>query len=723
MANSEVDKGDENETYIPSAVSVQESTSSSSKMQPSDEVKSSNVGETQSTTWSDLLSTYRRLLSESPIRREDFLSVEEFARRKGLWLMLDSVPLDVVEAEVAVRHSLGDACKKSDYVRRFPHLMASIDRISIESDSENKSGSNTAQANKDTAKQTGTHRESGDGPPSPPSLMPGKEFGQYKIEQKIGRGGMGAVYKATHTHLGKTVAIKVLPDSFSTSPERVQRFQREMRVLGRLDHPNIVRAMDAGEVDGIHYLAMEYVDGIDLAKMVGELGPCTPESASRLLAQVAIGLSVAHDGGLVHRDIKPANVLVTKEGAVKIADMGLARFQDSEGSNESNHGLTAQFQTLGTPDYMAPEQWAGASEADGRADLYSLGCTLYFLLSGKAPFGTPDLKSTSRKMQAHMVLTPPALTDLRIDVPPKLEALYKKLMEKSPENRPQTALDVYRTINEIYPNGDHQSAFGTSIDLGKVSQLIDQQTMAFGGGYGASRRWTIVAGGGLVALLLLGGLFSLPRSSKSPVEDFPTSVETSSASLGVSILHKESDMEIFPSGTIGVDSEDAKFGALARLNVELKSPRYCYVFALNPTDDADWSIQLLYPDQPESEPEQVSNMAIPSRKTSYVPLTDGAGQVAYVLVESASKLPPFSDWVKKHPELSTWKKCDRIGVWQFKDGEMSLHPPPKRGYRAAIVDIAPPELSEVLANLNETMVTDRQKLTAVAFRVVGSETP
>ena len=201
-----------------------------------------------------------------------------------------------------------------------------------------------------------------------------RQLGQYQLIEELGHGGMGYVYKALHTKLKRTVAVKLLPVDRQRLPQAVSRFHREMEAVGRVDHPNIVRAHDAGEADGQFFLAMEFVEGVTLASLVRRLGPLDVADACEVVRQAAIGLQHVHEHGLVHRDVKPSNLMLTTTGVVKVLDLGLARLQ----VEEYGHGdATASSQIMGSADYMAPEQGSNPRDADARADVYSLGCTLF----------------------------------------------------------------------------------------------------------------------------------------------------------------------------------------------------------------------------------------------------------------------------------------------------------------------------------------------------------
>ena len=226
-------------------------------------------------------------------------------------------------------------------------------------------------------------------------VPPPDHIGQYFIGERIGRGGMGTVYKALHTRLKRTVVLKVLPADRLHDEVAVGRFRREMEAVGRLSHPNIVRATDAGEAEGIHFLVMEHCAGIDLAALVATCGPLAVPDACELVRQAALGLHNAHEHGLVHRDVKPSNLLLTTGGRVKVLDLGLALLLDAPAHKASgvpcahddptspdHHDWTEAGHALGTRAYMAPEQSTGAGRVDRRADVYSLGRTLISLLAG-----------------------------------------------------------------------------------------------------------------------------------------------------------------------------------------------------------------------------------------------------------------------------------------------------------------------------------------------------
>jgi serine/threonine-protein kinase len=281
----------------------------------------------------------------------------------------------------------------------------------------------------------------------------GKELivGPYVLLERIGEGGMGQVFKAWHRHLDRTVALKVIRKDRLDSQETVRRFQREIEVAARLSHPNIVAALDAGEVAGSRYVALEYVEGIDLAKLVKQRGPLPVAQACDYVRQAALGLQHAFERGLIHRDIKPSNLLVARAAGapddqacvVKILDMGLARAQGPTADSDE----VTQFQaTLGTPDFISPEQARDARSADIRADLYSLGCTLYYLLTGSVPY--PNA-APMEKLLKHWMEEPTPVEELRPEVGPEVAEIVRKLMAKRPEDRYQLPVELVAALAGI----------------------------------------------------------------------------------------------------------------------------------------------------------------------------------------------------------------------------------------------------------------------------------
>lgn len=270
-------------------------------------------------------------------------------------------------------------------------------------------------------------------------------LGQYKLRRELGKGGMSAVYLAEHTGMKMPVAIKVLPVKRVDEKSYLERFKREAQASFRLNHPNIARATNFDHSGDIWYIVLDYIDGIDLQKKVKEGGVLPVREAVEYIRQAALGLQYAHDEGLVHRDIKPANLILDNKGIIKILDLGLALGSD----DDEEGGLTKQHdeKVLGTADYLAPEQSKNSHAADPRSDVYSLGCTLYYLLVGRAPFAKG---SVVERIKAHWNEPPPNPLDELEEPPPDLDSaiidLYFRMLEKHPDARPQTAGEVADTI-------------------------------------------------------------------------------------------------------------------------------------------------------------------------------------------------------------------------------------------------------------------------------------
>lgn len=383
----------------------------------------------------------------------------------------DALLSELVALEVQYRKEQGDLASPDDYLRRFPgrddHIHAAfgrgvtasefIDRLaehdllepqdmaSLRASVPTANSSVTADAlaiqlvsaGKLTEFQADTLCT---GRPDP--LM----LGDYRIVNRLGAGGMGVVYEANHARLGKRVALKVLRRESIADRQMLARFEREMKAVGQLNHPNIVGAHDAREDDGVHYLVMELVEGCDLAKLVKQHGRLNVPDACEVVRQAALGLQHACEHKLVHRDIKPSNLMLTRgggssatgsDGVVKILDLGLARLDQ-----ELSASLTTAGQVMGTLDYMAPEQADNSNEVDIRADIYSLGATLYKLLCGQAPFEDPSYNTTVKKLGALANATVPPIQQLRGDVPAELVTIVECMLAKDPHDRFATPMDV-----------------------------------------------------------------------------------------------------------------------------------------------------------------------------------------------------------------------------------------------------------------------------------------
>jgi WD40 repeat protein/serine/threonine protein kinase len=272
-------------------------------------------------------------------------------------------------------------------------------------------------------------------------------LGPYLLLERLGEGGMGQVFKARHLKLDRLVALKVIRKDRLANPTIVRRFVREIRAAAQLEHPHVVRALGADEAGAVHYFAMEFVEGTDLAKLVKKEGPLPVAVACDYARQAALGLQHACDKGLVHRDVKPSNLLRDgASGTIKILDMGLALLGEAAEGEESTTTLTRDGVMMGTPDFIAPEQTLDAHSVDSRADLYSLGATLYFLLTGQVPFPGGTL---GQKIAAHLSKEPRPVEELRPEVPAGVAAVVRRLMAKRPEDRYATPAEAAQALSEV----------------------------------------------------------------------------------------------------------------------------------------------------------------------------------------------------------------------------------------------------------------------------------
>ncbi len=274
-------------------------------------------------------------------------------------------------------------------------------------------------------------------------------LGPYTLLDLLGEGGMGRVFKAHHNRLGRDVALKVIRKEKLTKPTVVQRFHQEIRAAAQLSHPNVILAFDADEADGIHYYAMEYAEGLDLTKVVAGSGPIAIPLACDYVRQAAVGLQHAYERGLVHRDVKPSNLLLTPKGQIKVLDLGLAMLNENLGGGDAKR-VTQEGLVLGTPDFLAPEQAQNPLGVDIRADVYALGATLYYLITGRVPY---DGATPADKLMQHVLAPPPRLLAVKPDAPPALDAVIQWLMAKKPADRPQTPAQAAMALLPFCPAG------------------------------------------------------------------------------------------------------------------------------------------------------------------------------------------------------------------------------------------------------------------------------
>jgi serine/threonine protein kinase len=341
--------------------------------------------------------------------------------------------LDLIAAEYDLRRGREPDLTPAEYVRRFPHFADDLPaRLAAPPPPRRVPPFEEAP--------TGIT----DSPPRPAEPVELPTVTGYEILECLGEGGMGRVYKARHRLLERLVALKVIRRERLSNPEAVRRFRREARAAATLHHPNIVAVHDAGQDGDTHFLVMEYVEGIDLDRLVRTGGPLPVHQACDYVRQAALALEHAHARGLIHRDVKPANLLCAADGTVvKLLDLGLARREAAGGDEQASSDLTQVGAMVGTADFIAPEQARNPTQADIRADLYALGGTLYFLLTGRPPFPGG---SVGEKLLRHQREEPRPIDQLRPDVPAAVQDIVRKLMAKQPEGRYQTPAQLAEAL-------------------------------------------------------------------------------------------------------------------------------------------------------------------------------------------------------------------------------------------------------------------------------------
>ncbi len=393
------------------------------------------------------------------------------------------------------------------------------------------------------------------------------QLGNYLLMEKIGAGGMGQVFKAQHLRMKRIVAIKLLPATMTKDKEAIARFEREVEAAAKISHPNIVAAFDADCANGVHFLVMELVEGSDLSALVKKNGPLSVGKAISYILQAAHGLEAAHKKGIVHRDIKPANLLLSSEGVVKILDMGLASLSD-EPDGLKHAELTSTGTVMGTVDYMAPEQALNTKTADARADIYALGCTLWYLLTGKSTYEGDTLMA---KLLNHRDQPIPSLRSASTDIPEQLDAVFRKMVAKKTEDRYQNMPQVIAEL-ERCRHGDDSTVIGREVVLPpaepdmmdflrdlSVTQAVavkaSPRPLTSDGRPRPSlpNRWLLIGGSLLAAFILLAGIVVSLKT-----KDGTLVVTVSEADADVQVLNEKGQVEVTRKGekgpiTIAVD--------------------------------------------------------------------------------------------------------------------------------------------------------------------------
>jgi serine/threonine protein kinase len=350
----------------------------------------------------------------------------------------------------------------------------------------------------------------------------------YEILEVIGRGGMGVVHKARHLMLDRIVALKVIRPELVADRKSVDRFQREARAASRLTHPNLVTIYDAAESNGMHFLAMEYIEGTDLAHLVRERGPQPTALACDFVRQAALGLQHAYECGMVHRDIKPGNLLrSSKDGRIKLVDLGLALLQGADENHASTGELTHTGAMMGTPDFIAPEQVRDCHNVDIRADLYSLGCTFYYLLAGRVPFPGGTMID---KLDKHRFETPQPIEQLRSDVPVGVADILRKLLAKRPEDRYQTPAQLADVLLPLCPS---DSVSLESLASAPPISLLPAKSNSSQAPAGSKRRrWAWAAAACFVVLLAVFVPMLILRALESGSDGEDQGISSVNSSVG-----------------------------------------------------------------------------------------------------------------------------------------------------------------------------------------------
>lgn len=452
-----------------------------------------NTGESQVTLLAELIQIdlERRWRSDVAVPAADPIparpKIEDYLTALPEFESLDQIPLEVIVAEFRVRQIWGDQPDLSDFVSRFPQRSSELKQAcakleldsSVQPTQEFQRDSNSegdAGAGSSTSNESLTHVEN-----SPEqsfrSLNAGMQVSHYSLTEQIGKGGFGVVFLAQNLDRPyQQCAIKLIRPDRVTAPKLTARFKQEIAALTGLSHPNIACASDSGEWQGVLFLVMEYINGKSLKKFTSRHRQTPVADACELVRQAAVGLQHIHEMNRTHRDLKPSNLMLTADGIVKILDLGMARLTDIEDQEER---LTSLGDVMGTPDYMAPEQWQDSSQVDIRGDIYSLGCTLFCLLTGRAPFAVEGKFDPVALMHAHSKVPIPDVSQYRGDVPEAVSALIKDCMAKKTEDRPAEPQTVADRLAEFAVNANLAGLIGDSDSVHEASTeltLIDSGT-------------------------------------------------------------------------------------------------------------------------------------------------------------------------------------------------------------------------------------------------------
>jgi serine/threonine protein kinase len=470
-------------------------------------------------------------------------------------------------------------------------------------------------------------------------LRPGNTFGRYEILAELGKGGMGIVYKARDTQLGRELALKVMRQHLAANSISSHRFLREARALAAVRHDHVVEIYDYGEMQGVRFVTMPLLAGETLKARLDKQGALPPAEVLRIGIELTEGLDAVHKKGLIHRDLKPSNVwLEAPHGRVKLLDFGLAR--DSEAGDQ----LTSCRVAVGTPAYMSPEQVNGLN-LDARSDLFSLGSVLYEAATGQPAFAA---STRTAMLKAVGEIDPPPARTMNQAVPRGLSDVIEGLHRKNLADRPTTAAEVSKTLHALVTAPETPT---TDWDGPHTASKVRRRK---------SHRIRLTLATALGLCLAAGFVFALLRMNRGPV-----------ASLRVQeleILHFASldDKNVILRGALGKDSFGATLNDDIKVVARLSRPAYCYLIVFRP-DEKD---EVLYPQSANDAPELTDEPRYPSKDRSKVyGLTDGAGLWLVALVASDVRLPPYAAWRRYH-SVGPWAKVEgEPGVVWFDHGQ------------------------------------------------------
>jgi hypothetical protein len=561
---------------------------------------------------------------------------------------------ELIALDVYYRRARGEDCRPEEYQVRFPTLDAAwlAETLSeaapeVASPSQARDPASADSARVEVARET------------PMS------FGDYELLAKLGEGGMGTVYRARHRRLGRDVALKRLRRRDADGRGLAARFEREMRAVGRLDHPHVVEAQHAGEYEGQLFLVMKLLDGLDLARLMRRIGPLRPADACEAVRQAAVGLQYVHEQGLVHRDLKPSNLMLTRQGVIKILDLGLARLT---GPGPDEPELTGPGMTPGTVGYMAPEQQGDPAGVTIAADLYGLGCVLFHLLAGRPPFA--QHAETLDKLVAHRFEPPPDLRALRPGLPEEVVRVVERLLAKNPADRFAEPRDVAAALASPAAGADLAALLGTAARRPDAPPAAVPTASARP--RRPRRRWLVAAAAvlGVAAVLLgvLGLAAALTWRHRAAAVPLDGSIDV--------LLWPERDL-----GRRNLRLQDAgalplRPGDAFAVEAELNRPAYLYVLWI----DTDGQVQPVYPWRPgrwEERPageQPVARLRRPEALDDFFPIEAGTpGMHTLVLLAREAPLPADVDLRAELGDLGRQTAQDvRAAVW-FKNGEVVRH--------------------------------------------------